>query len=280
MIRLSCMKCIHLPVDGLEQYFKKRGFTSLYIQPKFNGIRALWHPGQGLFTRGDHLITSVPHIENALKELFPRTPLDGELYHRTIPFNKINGAARRKIHNNVSLNLEYHIFDKLNVDELQGARLNFLDSEIPSPHRWLKKAPCFNTRPTSLARNLESLLAKGFEGIIIRAPRAVYCSGRHVGNLWAVKPVFEIEVMFIGYLPPGDETSLHSDTFGSLLLKLPGNGRTFSCSGINESERSSLWENPLEEGTWITIKFGAWSHDNPEKAVPLYPRFKCVRWDK
>jgi ATP-dependent DNA ligase len=283
--KLTSMKCIHLNPDktDISNYFYKRGLHKLYTQPKYNGIRALWYHGDGLYTRGGHLITSVPHVVARLETFFPDTDLDGELYRPTMPFNDINGAARRIEPTPNSMKLEYHVFDRLVEGITQQNRLYLNKDKLTKLHNknsFIKKVPFFQTTPGHLDYFLRLYLSQGFEGMVVRAPEAYYRPGRHVGNLWAIKPVYEIEAMFLGFLPPGDETSLHQGTFGSLLLKLPGNGRTFSCSGISEDEREKLWLDPPEEGTWITVEFGAWSHVHPDKAVPLYPRFKCLRWDK
>jgi ATP-dependent DNA ligase len=281
---LSAMKCIHLnpEKDNIKSYFYKRGFHQLYAQPKFNGIRALWYYGDGLYTRNNNLITSVPHIVKELELFFPSTDSDGELYHPTMPFNEINGASRRIKPTSNSLKLEYHVFDQPIAGVMQQNRLHLNKVRLTGlpDNSFIKEAAFIQTTPGHLDYILRLYLSQGFEGMVVRAPEAYYREGRHIGNLWAIKPSYEVEAMFLGFLPPGEETSLHQDTFGSLLLKLPNNGRTFSCSGFTESERAKLWLNPPEEGTWITVKFGAWSHKNPDKAVPLFPRFKCLRWDK
>jgi ATP-dependent DNA ligase len=197
-------------------------------------------------------------------------------------FNDINGASRRIEPTLNSLKLEYHVFDKPVENMLQQNRLSFNKhwlTKLPN-NSFIKEVPFLQTTPGHLDYFLRLYLTQGFEGMVVRAPDSLYRPGRHVGNIWAIKPTYEVEAMFLGFLPPGDDTSLHQDTFGSLLLKLPGGGRTFSCSGITEFERVRLWNDPPEEGTWITVKFGAWSSDHPDKAVPLFPRFKCIRWDK
>jgi ATP-dependent DNA ligase len=282
--KLTSMKCIHLNPEEIDisNYFYKRGLHKLYTQPKFNGIRALWYHGDGLDSRGGHLITSVPQVVAGLEASFPDTDLDGELYHSTMPFNDINGAARRKEPSLNSMKLEYHVFDRLVEDVTQQNRLalNKFDLTKLSKDSFINRVPTNSVTPGHLDYVLRLYLSQGFEGMVVRAPEAYYRPGRHVGNLWAIKPVYEVEAMFLGFLPPGEDTSLHQSTFGSLLLKLPGGGRTFSCSGISEDERERLWNDPPEEGTWITVKFGAWSSDHPDKAVPLFPRFKCLRWDK
>ncbi len=278
-IKLAPMKCIHLnpEKDNIVEYFHKRHFHNLYTQPKLNGIRALWYHGDGLYTRNNNLITSVPHIVAGLELFFPDTDLDGELFHSTMSFNDINGASRRIESTINSRQLEYHVFDQPIEGMIQQNRLHLNKEKLPRPY--IKEVPFFQTTSGHLDYFLRLYLSQGFEGIIVRAPNSAYRPGRHVGNLWAIKPSYEVEAMFLGFLPPGEDTFLHQGTFGSLLLKLP-NGRTFSCSGLTEIERRELWNNPPEEGTWITVKFGAWSSDHPEKAVPIFPRFKSVRWDK
>jgi len=282
--KLEAMKCIHLnpEKDDIEAYFYKRNFHLLYTQPKFNGIRALWYHNDGLYTRNNNLITSVPHIVAELELFFSSTDLDGELFHPTMPFNDINGASRRIEPTSNSLKLEHHVFDRPIEGMIQQNRLQLNKkslSKLPE-NSFIKEVSFIGTTPGHLDYFLRLFLSKGFEGIVVRIPDSLYRPGRHVGNIWAIKPIYEVEAMFLGFLPPGEDTSLHQDTFGSLLLKLPGGGRTFSCSGVNESEREKLWNNPPEEGTWVTVKFGAWSSDHPDKAVPLFPRFKCLRWDK
>ena len=278
ILKLGPMKCIHLDLEkvNIPKYFTKRDIRLLYLQPKLNGIRALWYHHDGLYTRGGNRITSVPHIVKKLEKIVPNTDLDGELYRSNMSFNKINGASRRIEPTLDSLSLEYHIFDTISEYKAQGTRLrNVVELPVSLYIKPLKRAIITTTE---IEMNLKAYLSEGYEGIILRHLQALYRAGRHIGNLWAIKPVYEIEAIFLGFTD--GETILHADTFGSILLKLP-NGRTFSCSGFTEAERSYLFScDRLTRGTEITIKFGAWSHADRDKAVPLYPRFKCIRWDK
>jgi len=274
--KLGPMKCIHLDPEkvNIPEYFIKRGIHTLFAQPKLNGIRALWYHNDGLYTRGGNRITSVPHIVEKLEFASPYTDLDGELYHNVMPFNRINGASRRIEPTLDSLKLEYRVFDTISECATQEFRLQTVMNLLVSS--CIKKVERLIVAPKGIKEGLKILLSRGYEGIILRAPGVLYKPGRHVGNLWAIKPVYEIEATFIGFLE--GETDLHMNTFGSISLKLP-NGRFFSCSGFTEAAREELWDNPPPLHTQITIKFGAWSHEDRDKAVPLYPRFKCVRWD-
>ena len=274
--KLGPMKCIHLDLEKVDilEYFVKRGIHTLYTQPKLNGIRALWYHHDGLYTSGNNRITSVPHIIEELEKIAPNIDCDGELFHHHVPFNRINGASRSIEPTSDSLSLEHHIFDTISEYATQGSRLR--DVERLPTSTFIKKVCCNTTSPKDIELNLKRMLSQGDEGIILRSLQAFYKPGRHVGNLWAIKPVYELEAAFVGFLD--GETDLHSGTFGSMLLKLQ-NGRTFSCSGIKEYDRVRLWNHPPPQGAPVTIKFGAWSHEDRDKAVPLYPRFKCTRWD-
>ena len=211
--KLGAMKCIHLnpKKDDIEKYFNKRHFHHLYVQAKLNGIRALWYHNDGLYTRNNNKITSVPHIVKELELSFPNVDLDGELFHPVISFNDINGASRRIEPTSTSLNLEYHVFDCPIEGMIQQNRLHLNKERLPKPY--IKEIPFFQTTPGHLDYFLRLYLSQGFEGMIVRAPLALYKPGRHVGNLWAIKPTYEVEAMFLGFLPPGKETSLHQGTF-------------------------------------------------------------------
>ena len=57
--------------------------SDFFIQPKLNGIRALWNPEQQeLQTRNGRVITSMNHIKDEIKESsFSHLPLDGGLIY-------------------------------------------------------------------------------------------------------------------------------------------------------------------------------------------------------
>ena len=259
--------------EDLPKYFRKRGFSSLYYQIKYNGTRAIWD-GSKLLSRGGHIRTSVPHIVSALKKHSPGKTLDGELFTPKLSFNRINGASRKIESSFESLQLDYYIFDTLDKERTFEERILTIES---FPHTYtscIKPVLSYLISPEQILRPLEKTLANGHEGIVLRNPNSLYREGRHVGNLWGVKPVYELEAAFVCFLE--GETDLHADTFGSILLR-DTNGRTFSCSGFTEEDRVDLWRNPPKEGTPITINFGTWSQEDRMKAVPLYPRFKAVR---
>jgi DNA ligase 1 len=122
----------------------------------------------------------------------------------------------------------------------------------------------------SVPRFFSSCLADGYEGIILRHPENRYIYDRSQGML-KIKPIYDDEATLAGFNPT--ELDKNSETFGSLRLKLDS-GIEFNCAGLTDSDRANLWnENPI--GKRITFSYGALSSDG----VPVFPRFKNVRWD-
>ena len=271
---MKVMKCKGFnSVDSAVAYFKRHDYKTLIGQYKYNGARAYWSPKEKkLFSSGDREILSVPHIVEALQGF--KFPFDGELFHPTMDFNKINGAVRTQHSTKDSLQLSYYIFDIRLSGTKQIDRIRVLNSWwLIEP---LVKCPSFYLDADNLGFFLNISLSKGFEGIILRNPEACYRPGYHAHYMWKIKPIYKIEAEFIGFEKALPGTERHLDTFGSLILRSLENGRTFKCSGLTEIERFKLWNNPPEPGTLISIKFGAWSHKEPSKRVPLYPRYDTI----
>lgn len=86
-----------------------------YVQPKLNGIRALYQNGR--FQSRDGIPFSaglLDHIAKPLLGLFSNeTILDGELYVHGWPLQRINGAVTpvRQTPIEDTLKVEYHVFD-------------------------------------------------------------------------------------------------------------------------------------------------------------------------
>lgn len=273
--------------DDPYNYFNNRGYTHLFCQPKINGLRALWNPeDHKLYSRGGHEITSVPHINKELRHM-PFLEYDGELFTKKLSFNQLNGLVRRKEPTIDSLQIKYHIFDLHCLDVPQFARFDRLRpaclraGQGARSQKYLREVPTTLITLQQIKEKADKYLRRGHEGIILRNTYALYLPGKNTGNVWKNKPIYETEATFVCFLPAGEETLLHQDTFGSLLLRSNENNRTFACSGMTEEMRENLWKYPPEENkSLITIKYGAWSDKDPNKRVPLYPRFKCLRWDK
>jgi len=85
-----------------------------WAQAKLDGVRCIG-TREGLVSRKNVIITSVPHIERQVKSFLELHPeihtLDGELYLHGLSLHDISGRARRRTPDTESQQLQYHIFD-------------------------------------------------------------------------------------------------------------------------------------------------------------------------
>ena len=96
-------------------YAPHRIIYPVHVQPKLNGVRALYQAGH--FQSRDELPWNngvLRHLTEPLKGILPEDViLDGELYVHGWPLQKINAAiAVNRYHpTNESPNIEFHVFD-------------------------------------------------------------------------------------------------------------------------------------------------------------------------
>jgi DNA ligase 1 len=153
-----------------------------FSQPKLDGMRCLANK-EGLWTRTNKQIISVPHIEGVLKaffQTFPNIILDGELYNHILydNFNLIMSLARKTKPSFEDLErskelLQYWIYDMYDIDEPNDnfrERWQFLQDQVFN----IYEAPImhvptvWNKTKEELDVNYIKLLEDGYEGQIVR----------------------------------------------------------------------------------------------------------------
>ncbi len=101
-----------------------------YVQPKLNGVRALYQ--DGCFQSRDELPWNpgiLEHISRELLAIFPPDVItDGELYVHGWSLQRINGAITpvRTGHSVFTTQVEYHIFDRVEFKRSFSERWNSL----------------------------------------------------------------------------------------------------------------------------------------------------------
>lgn len=158
-----------------------------YVQPKLNGVRALWQ--NGIFQSRDEKIWAQPilaHLNNELYSLCPDmvkdVVLDGELYVHGWKLQRINGAIaiNRKEPRSDTHEVCFHIFDVVNSTQKFSERYLDLMNEIQAA-----RLPHIKAVPTAFASNRREFdqlfhhwTALGYEGIMGRVD-APYEYGEH-----------------------------------------------------------------------------------------------------
>jgi ATP-dependent DNA ligase len=152
-----------------------------WLQPKFNGVRALYQGGR--FQSRDELPWApavLAHLSEPLLAMFPddRTILDGELYVHGWPLQRINGAVaiNRTAPIPDTLEVSYYVFDSVSftkpffvrfgevegtIRQLQHPRIHAATTVQPPSREWVEEFYAHT-------------VADGFEGIMYRVGLCPY----------------------------------------------------------------------------------------------------------
>jgi hypothetical protein len=278
-----------------------------YVQPKLNGIRALYQ--NGAFQSRDQLpfpTGLLAHLAEPLKKVFgPEIILDGELYVHGWPLQRINAAVTpvRQQPTEDTLKVEYHIFDQVKFNEsfIQRIPCTLFQEEFEQGIRLVQ------THYAMSQGEADSLYAGfvsfGYEGMMYRlgdcpytVPKQVNQANYH-GVLWNInhgnyflsdknnrcwhllKRKDWQDDEFQCYAVQEGEGKL-AGTLGALrcLVKdwkqkrLLGEPALFSVgSGLTDAERSHFWTNP-PIGRLVKVKYLCLSSDG----IPLNPTILAI----
>lgn len=201
----------------------------VWLQPKFNGVRALYQTvdGKGRFQSRDELPWAykvLEHLSKPLEAMFPdgRVILDGELYVHGWPLQRINGAVaiNRLEPNEDTLEVSYYIFDNVSygkpffvrfaeiegtIRQLQHPRIQAATTVQPPSREWIEE---FYAR----------IVSEGFEGIMYRVGLCPYTIPK--------QPRENAK----GFLSDKDNRTWH------LLKRKSWMDGKFICTGVEEGE--------------------------------------------
>ena len=147
-----------------------------FATPKLNGIRAMWVPGVGFFSKDGVAYEggTLPVIEALLKNcvLF----LDGELYVHGMSLQQINsiaGVVRNKPHESNGL-MQFHVFDTPHSASGFEARQHEILAHLNNINAlgtWVQQVPwklCSCERKMAAAHT--AYVSAGYEGSVMKHP--------------------------------------------------------------------------------------------------------------
>ncbi len=250
------------------------------VQPKLDGVRCravydherqMWR----LWSSQLNEFYSVPHINKALQGLPTTLELDGELYCHGKSFEQIFSIVSREenIHGSFE-DISLHVFDIVEEEEIQLTRTNSLLNISPQFPDELKLVPSsLATGLSQIMRLYDSIMLKGYEGIIVRHLTALYIRRR---SIWMMKfkPKKEDWYRITGYKEEIDKYGVPKKRLGALICE-GDDGTSFSVgTGFNAEQRNDLWKE--KEGLKGKTCHVAYQHITPGRGVPRFPVFVRV----
>jgi len=251
-----------------EDYVPERFKPPMAISPKYDGIRATWHPGDTyLVSRNEKPIYGMEHIiaEFVRQEVGPQ---DMELVIPGMEFNKLSGLVRnhQRTPEAMAMIIDAPI-PKYVLTQRLKLRAAYSECTTPIPHHVVNNAD-------SVISAYEKALYDGCEGVVLKTLNHVY-SGRRSYDWMRIVPVTSIDVMVTG-LYEGE---------GKLKNKCGGfyfvfNEQVCKCGtmlGITEDERGYMWFAQNEYlGRTAIVEF----KELQPSGKPRQPRLKGFRDDK
>jgi len=171
---------------------RKKPSYPFYVQPKLNGIRALWDGKDTLWSRDGKPFssTTLPHIYRQLANI--DLPLDGELYCHGLSLQQINSRVavkRVSAHANVFV-ISYHVFDSISSKPFEERRNETIDAVSSVGFETTSTAPfsitpvqtILITSPTSEEGAYRLFKKQHYEGMMYRSITDPYGFPENCGN--------------------------------------------------------------------------------------------------
>jgi ATP-dependent DNA ligase len=244
-----------------------------YVQPKLNGYRcfAIVKGGQvKLVSRKNLEWKSLFHLVEALKN-FPDGIYDGELYKHGEDFEKISGAVRRDEPNELSAQVEYHLYDMVSNEDYENRKhvLNVLFGILN--FKFLKLT---HTQLVLSKEELDPLhdefVKLGYEGIMVRNKKGPYKINARSKDLQKYKKFDDDEYEIVGATE-----NVSGDWVGTCTFKCKTKeGYEFDVMPEGSyAVREKYWldwqKGTIKAGEFLTVRhFG---YTATEKPVPLFP---------
>lgn len=241
------------PVDDITEYL---------VSEKLDGVRGHWD-GEAMYSRSGRLI-AVPAW--FVKD-FPRYPLDGELWIKRGAFEQVSAVVRKfQASNPEWQRVKFMVFDLPSETGVFELRYQKALKELSHISPYLKVVSQYQLKNNqALDADLQEVIAKGGEGLMLHRKSAFYKAGRSK-DIVKVKPFYDAEAKVVGFSPGKGQ---FSGMMGALIVKNE-QGKTFNLgTGFTLEQR----KNPPKIGSLVTYKY----YGLTQKGTPRFASFLRVR---
>lgn len=281
------------PVLLAKNYFKNNGEPSIaspkgwWQSEKFDGYRAVW-TGSKFVSRTGNVFVAPQWFKDAMP---PKIPLDGELWIGRKAFAKC-GSIRHKVPVDADwVHVRYLVFDMPTVARPFEVRMDLIEvlvralvqssravlSKYPEvlklvPKNWTPLVAVKHKQASSekqVRKDLDAILAKGGEGLMLRQPGSAY-EGKRSGTLLKVKKAFDTECRVLGYKLGSGKYAGKLGAFHCQLVSDPS--VKFHLSGMTDAVRNN-YKTTHPVGTVLTFTY----NETSKTGVPRFPRYQRIR---
>lgn len=272
-----------------QTYTPKRFTTPCYVQPKLNGVRAIFLNGR-FYSRDGHEWRPeiLTHLTTSLQQVPKGVALDGELYVHGWSLQRINAAiaVKRIAPTDDTRHVQFHVFDlvdhNLSFEERWGQAWDLVEQHKSGCLTQQDSIQIVPVQSCNLLGTVEHYFnvytCNGYEGAMIRVGKAGYPTpgnGADQDNRsWQLlkrKGWLDGEYKCVDVVRG---TGQHEDRMGALMLQLDGTNKTFQVgTGFSVAERDQYWNNPDEViGSIVKIKYRFLSNDG----IPNHTSFEEI----
>ncbi|MCF6178400.1 MAG: DNA ligase [Geopsychrobacter sp.] len=270
LVLLSGQLVLGRPVAALEMmlpqvYTEQTDVAGWLMSEKLDGVRGYWDGKQLLSKQGNRF-----HPPQGFIRDLPPFALEGEIWGGRGRFEETVAIVKRQTPDPGWLTLKFAVFD---VPKASGS----FRMRMVKVKKWFEQHP-YSTAfvipqiPIRDKKHLEQELQRieklGGEGLIVRAPEALYTSGRSP-KILKVKSFQDAEAKVMAYLPGKGK---NRGKLGALLVEMADGTRFKIGSGFSTAER----ESPPSIGTIITFKYYGKFHSG----IPRFASFLRIRSDQ
>ena len=234
-----------------------------WVSEKLDGVRARWD-GAALYSRNGNRFNAPAWFVDG----FPEQALDGELWMGRGTFDVLSGTVRRETPDPAAWQrIRYMVFDLPGLaapfDE-RLRRMRELFAEPPSPHIALVEQFRVQSEAELMAR-LETVVAEGGEGLMLRDGRSFHRAGRS-DDLLKLKTYQDAEAVVVAHLPGKGK---YRGMLGSLLVEMPDGRRFRLGTGFTDVQR----RDPPSVGATVTFKYSG----TTVNGIPRFASFLRIR---
>lgn len=232
-----------------DHYSPHLPLANYRVSEKLDGVRAYWDGRQLVSRQGNVFAAPAWFVAK-----FPAQPLDGELWLGRGRFDELSGIVRQSLPHEGWRQVRFMVFDLPASDAVFDERLVQLQTLVTqSGSEFLtviEHAPASTHQ--ALMAQLDDIVAKGGEGLMLRRGDSLYRAGR-TNDLIKVKKLQDAEAQVIAHLPGKGK---YLGKMGALLVELPDGKRFKVGTGFSDAQRAA----PPAIGSWITFTYRGYTN--------------------